>query len=65
MKKLTFTSFKQYWKVSKTETKLIFTNIHNVHIELDKETGEYLDGNLHNNEKTQILFKTLFAYSKR
>jgi hypothetical protein len=29
---------------------------------LDKETGEYITGNLHDNEETRKLFRLLFSF---
>lgn len=60
--KLNPSIIKRTYKVSETATAYIFTNSFNVHIELDKNTGEYITGNLHNNEQTQKLFRLLYSF---
>lgn len=54
------TNLKSIYKITETETSFIFQNKINIHIELDKKTGQFITGNVYDNETTQILFKKLY-----
>jgi len=60
--KLNPSIIKRTYKVQETANSFIFTNSFNVTIELDKTTGKYIDGNLHDNEQTRKLFNLLFSF---
>ena len=60
--KLSPSIIKKTYKVAETPTTYVFTNAINVTIVLDKETGEYITGNLHDNEETRKLFRLLFSF---
>lgn len=63
--KLNPSIIKRTYRVSETATAYVFTNAINVHIELDKATGEFITGNIDNNEKTQKLFRLLYSFVKK
>ena len=51
---------RKIYRIIVTENTFVFINKINIHIELDKKTGEFVTGNVANNEETQILFKKLY-----
>ncbi len=62
--KISTATLRKVYTIRETESKYIFTNSFNVHIELNKLDGSYIDGNIKNNEDTQKLFKALYKIAK-
>lgn len=60
MKKLS-----KIYKITETESTFVFQNKINIHIELNKETGAFVTGNVYDNEYTQKLFKKLYKIATR
>lgn len=60
MKKLS-----KIYKITETESTFVFQNKTNIHIELNKETGAFVTGNVYDNEYTQKLFKKLYKIATR
>lgn len=57
--------FLKNWNYRQAANVVIFTNMYNVHIELDIESGRYLNGNLRENIETKKLFSDLLKTYKR
>jgi hypothetical protein len=62
--KISTATLRKVYTIRETESKYIFTNSINVHIELNKLDGSYIDGNIKNNEETQKLFRALYKIAK-
>ena len=62
--KISTATLRKVYTIRETATNYIFTNSFNVHIELNKLDGSYIDGNIKNNEETQKLFKALYKIAK-
>jgi hypothetical protein len=52
-------NIRKFWKITETTTSFIFTNSMNFHIELNKITGEFISGNVYDNEQTRKQFKLM------
>jgi hypothetical protein len=52
------------YKIYETGNSFIFTNAINISIELNKFTGEFVTGNVYDNEQTRKLFSVLFNIAK-
>lgn len=52
---------KAMYTICQTANTFVFTTQGHVTIILDKGTGEFVDGNVVNNDETKSLFKHLFA----
>lgn len=57
-------TLRKVYKVRETANTYVFTNAINIHIELDKVTGSFVDGNIADNAETQKLFRVLFSLVK-
>jgi hypothetical protein len=57
-------NLKSIYRITETEKNYVFQNKINIHIELDKQTGAFVTGNIYDNEQTQILFKKLYKIAK-
>ena len=62
--KISTATLRKVYTIRETATNYIFTNSFNVHIELNKLDGSYIDGNIKNNEETQKLFRALYKLAK-
>jgi hypothetical protein len=58
------TSFIKSFRIIETQNCYVFMNPNNIHIELDKESGSFVNGNLFDCEDLQPLFKDLFSIAK-
>lgn len=52
-------NIRKFWKITETTTSFIFTNSMNFHIELDKSTGSFINGNVYDNEQMRKQFKLM------
>jgi hypothetical protein len=52
-------NIRKFWSINETATSFIFTNSMNFHIELDKLTGSFINGNVHDNEAMRKQFKLM------
>ena len=62
--KISTATLRKLYKITETESKYIFINKFNIHIELNKFDGSFLDANIMNNEEHQKLFKALYKIAK-
>ena len=62
--KISTATLRKVYKITETESKYIFINKFNIHIELNKFDGSFLDANIMNNEEHQKLFKALYKIAK-
>ena len=53
------------YQVTETKTSFIFQNDFNITIELNKFNGEFITGNVYDNEETQVLFKKLYKIATK
>jgi hypothetical protein len=53
------------YRVIETQTSFVFQNNFNIHIELDKTNGDFITGNVYDNEETQVLFKKLYKIATK
>lgn len=53
-------NIRKFWTITETATNFIFTNSMNFHIELNKITGEFVTGNVNDNEYMKKQFKLMF-----
>jgi hypothetical protein len=53
-------SLKKIYSINETKNSFIFQNSFNIHIELDKTNGNFITGNVYDNEQTRVLFKKLY-----
>lgn len=50
---------RKFWTINETATSFIFTNSMNFHIELDKVTGNFITGNVNDNDYMRKQFKLM------
>jgi hypothetical protein len=50
----------KYYKITETKTSFVFDSTMNIYVELNKNTGSYIDGNIKNNEQTRPFFEKLY-----
>ena len=62
--KISTATLRKVYTITETNTKYIFINKFNIHIELNKFDGSFLDANIMNNEEHQKLFKALYNIAK-
>ena len=58
-------SLSKIYRVTETKSSFIFQNDINIHMELNKENGSFITGNVYDNEQTQILFKKLYKIATK
>jgi hypothetical protein len=58
------TSFTKSFKIFEKSETYVFINPNNIHIELDKQTGSFVDGNLFDCDDLKPLFNKLFSIAK-
>lgn len=52
-------NIRKFWEIKETATSFIFTNSMNFHIELDKVTGNFITGNVYDNDYMGKQFKLM------
>jgi hypothetical protein len=52
-------NIRKFWTIRETQTTFIFTNPMNFHIELDKVNGNFVTGNVHDNDAMRKQFKLM------
>jgi hypothetical protein len=52
-------NIRKFWEIKETATSFIFTNSMNFHIELDKVTGNFITGNVYDNDYMRKQFKLM------
>ena len=62
--KISTATLRKVYTIRETESKYIFINKFNIHIELNKFDGSFIDANIMNNEEHQKLFKALYNIAK-
>ena len=62
--KISTATLRKVYTITETDSKYIFINKFNIHIELNKFDGSFLDANIMNNEEHQKLFKALYNIAK-
>jgi hypothetical protein len=62
--KISTATLRKVYTIRETATNYIFTNSFNIHIELNKLDGSYVDSNLKDNADTQKLFRALYKIAK-
>jgi hypothetical protein len=53
-------ALRNVYKIRETKNTYIFSNKLNMWVELRKTNGSYVDGNMYDNESTQVIFRALF-----
>jgi hypothetical protein len=52
-------NIRKFWSINETANSFVFTNSMNFHIELNKITGAFITGNVHDNDAMRKQFKLL------
>jgi hypothetical protein len=61
---MTISQLARFYKFFEQENSYVCINAHNIHIELDKKTGNFLNGNICDCTYTKPLFKKLYKLAK-
>tara|TARA_R110000868_G_scaffold30354_1_gene112438 strand:+ start:1682 stop:1879 length:198 start_codon:yes stop_codon:yes gene_type:complete len=62
---MTTAKYLKFWSIRETENSFVFTNAMNLHIELDKLTGEFIAGNVCDNDEMRKEFKLMMSIANK
>lgn len=58
-------NFLKYWTIRETQNSFVFTNVMNLHIELNKLTGDFITGNVYDNDAMRKQFKFMMSIANK